>query len=127
MKCILGETSIEFLGHLCDAHGIKPLPTKVEAIRKVKPPTTIKELQRFLGMVNYYRRFVKKAAHHLFHLFEVLGQKPKKLEWTDNMNKSFEAIKTALSNAAMLHHPDSKLPLAITSDASKVAMGAAFN
>ena len=123
-KCILGASTIEFLGHLCDQHGIRPLPAKVEAIKKVKPPTTIKELQRFLGMVNYYRRFVKKAAHHLFHLFEVLGQKPKKLEWTDNMNKSFEAIKTALSNAAMLHHPDSKLPLAITSDASKVAMGA---
>ena len=123
-KCILGVTTIEFLGHLCDQNGIKPLPAKVDAIRKVKPPTTIKELQRFLGMVNYYRRFIKKAAHHLFHLFECLGNKPKKLDWTDNMAKSFEAIKTALANAAMLHHPDSKLPLAITSDASKVAMGA---
>ena len=123
-KCILGVTTIEFLGHLCDQNGIKPLPAKVDAIRKVKPPTSIKELQRFLGMVNYYRRFIKKAAHHLFHLFECLGNKPKKLDWTDNMAKSFEAIKTALANAAMLHHPDSKLPLAITSDASKVAMGA---
>ena len=123
-KCILGVSEIEFLGHLCDQQGIKPLPAKVDAIRKVKAPTTIKELQRFLGMVNYYRRFIKAAAHHLFHLFECLGQKPKNLTWTENMGKSFEAIKLALANAAMLHHPDSKLPLAITSDASKVAMGA---
>ena len=123
-KCILGVSTIEFLGHLCDQNGIKPLPAKVDAIRKVSPPTTIKELQRFLGMVNYYRRFIKAAAHHLFHLFDCLGNKPKKLEWNDNMSKSFEAIKSALANAAMLHHPDSKLPLAITSDASKVAMGA---
>merc|ERR1711911_282254 len=79
-KCILGEHSIEFLGHLCDAHGIRPLPCKVEAIKKVKPPTTIKELQRFLGMINYYRRFIKSAAYHLYHLFEALGSKPKRLQ-----------------------------------------------
>ena len=123
-KCILGESSIEFLGHLCDAHGIKPLPCKVEAIRKVKPPTTIKELQRFLGMINYYRRFIKSAAHHLYHLFEALGAKPKRLDWSPEMQSSFEAIKEALASATMLHHPDPSLPLSLTTDASDVAIGA---
>ena len=123
-KCILGESSIEFLGHLCDAHGIKPLPTKVEAIKKVKPPTTIKELQRFLGMINYYRRFIKAAAHHLFHLFEALGSKPKRLLWSPEMQASFDAIKEALAKATMLHHPDPSLPLSLTTDASDVAIGA---
>ena len=123
-KCILGVSSIEFLGHFVDANGIRPLPEKVEAINKVAPPTTIKELQRFLGMVNYYRRFIRKAAHHLYYLFECLGNKPKKLEWNKEMQQSFDAIKQALSNAAMLAHPDSSLPLAITSDASDVAIGA---
>ena len=123
-KCILGKKSIEFLGHLVDENGIRPLPEKVEAIRKVKPPTTIKELQRFLGMVNYYRRFIPKAAHHLYFLFEALGEKPKKLNWDKNMQQSFDAIKEALAKATMLHHPDPSLPLAITSDASKVAIGA---
>ena len=122
-KCVLGEKSIEFLGHLCDAHGIKPLPCKVEAIRKVKPPTTIKELQRFLGMINYYRRFIKAAAFHLFHLFEALGAKPKRLDWTTDMQSSFDAIKEALANATMLHHPDPSLPLSLTTDASDVAIG----
>ena len=123
-KCILGEASIEFLGHLCDANGIKPLPCKVEAIRKVKPPTTIKELQRFLGMINYYRRFIKSAAYHLFHLFEALGSKPKRLLWSPEMQASFDAIKEALANATMLHHPDPSLPLSLTTDASDVAIGA---
>ena len=123
-KCILGKSSIEFLGHLVDANGIRPLPEKVEAIRRVKAPTTVKELQRFLGMVNYYRRFIPKAAHHLFFLFEALGDKPKRLQWDKNMQESFDAIKNALANATMLHHPDSALPLAITSDASNVAIGA---
>ena len=123
-KCVLGKKSIEFLGHLVDENGIRPLPEKVEAIRKVKAPTTIKELQRFLGMVNYYRRFIPKAAHHLYFLFEALGDKPKRLQWDKNMQQSFDAIKEALAKATMLRHPDPSLPLAITSDASKVAIGA---
>ena len=44
-KCILGASSVEFLGHLVDANGIRPLPEKVEAIRKTRPPTSIKELR----------------------------------------------------------------------------------
>ena len=123
-KCILSESSIKFLGHLCNTHGIKPLPAKVEAIKKVKPPTTIKELQPFLGMINYYRRFVKSAAQHLFHLFEALGSKPKRLQWNSDMQASFDAIKEALASATMLHHPDPSLPLALTTNASDVAIGA---
>ena len=123
-KCILGVSSVEFLGHLVDANGIRPLPEKVEAIRKVKTPTSIKELRRFLGMVNYYRRFVQSAAHHLYYLFDALKASPKRLSWSENMESSFVAIKDALANSTMLHHPDASLPLAITTDASDVAMGA---
>ena len=78
-KCVLGKSSLEFLGYHVDANGVAPLPTRVEAIREVPPPTTIKELQRFLGMVNYYRRFIRRAAHHLHPLFNALkGPKKKK-------------------------------------------------
>ena len=54
-KCILGKPSLEFLGYHVDATGVRPLPHRVESIRSVPAPTTLKELQRFLGMVNYYR------------------------------------------------------------------------
>ena len=123
-KCILGASSVEFLGHLVDANGIQPLPEKVEAIRKTSPPTSIKELRRFLGMVNYYRRFVRSAAHHLYYLFDALKASPKRLNWSEDMQASFDSIKEALANSTMLHHPDPNLPLAITTDASDVAMGA---
>ena len=123
-KCILGASSVKFLGHLVDANGIRPLPEKVEAIRKTRPPTSIKELRRFLGMVNYYRRFVKAAAHHLYYLFDALKASPKRLNWSEDMQTSFDSIKDALANSTMLHHPDPNLPLAITTDASDVAMGA---
>ena len=134
-KCVLGKESLEFLGYFVDSDGVKPLPNRVEAISAVPPPTTIKELQRFLGMVNYYRRFIRRAAHHLHPLFNALqgpkkkkGEtprpKPKTLTWNDELQKSFEAIKEALATATLLHHPIPGAPLAITSDASKFAVGA---
>ena len=122
-KCVLGRESLEFLGYRLDSKGITPLPERVEAIKEVKPPTNVKELQRFLGMVNYYRRFIPKAAHHLYHLFEALKGKPKVIKWTDERQKAFTAIKNALAAATLLHHPRPEAPLALTTDASKVAIG----
>ena len=122
-KCVLGKSKVEFLGHEVDSQGIRPLKEKVEAILAVKAPSSVKELQRFHGMVNYYRRFVRSAAHHMCHLFEALAGKPKKLVWNDKLQYSFDSIKQALANATLLHHPDSSLPLAVTTDASDVAIG----
>ena len=89
-----------------DENGISPLPDRVVAIEATKPPTSIKELQRFLGMVGYYRRFIPNAARHLFHLFEALkgpkASKPKTLNWTPECQASFEATKSALAAASIL-------------------------
>ena len=133
-KCVLGKSSLEFLGYQVDSTGITPLPERVKSIRAVPAPTTIKELQRFLGMVNYYRRFIKDAAKHLRPLFNALkaperkkGEakkpKPKTLTWNDELQLSFEAIKEALAVATLLHHPRPSAPLAVTTDASKYAIG----
>ena len=122
-KCILGRTSLEFLGYLVDANGISPLPERVAAIREFQRPTSIKELQRFLGMVNYYRRFIPRAAHHLRHLFDALHGKPKDLVWDEGCQISFEATKEALAQATLLHHPRSGAHLALTTDASQFAVG----
>ena len=126
-KCVLGQSSLEFLGYHVDSNGIAPLPDRVKAIRATAPPTSIKELQRFLGMVGYYRRFIPRAASHLFHLFGALkGPKDKKqkaLEWTADMQSSFDATKEALASASLLHHPRPGAPLALTTDASDKAIG----
>ena len=122
-KCVLGKPSIEFLGYQVDSTGISPLQHRVEAIRQVPPPTTVKELQSFLGMVNYYRKFVPHAAHHMAHLFDCLKGRPKDLTWTADSQSSFNAIKEALANATLLHHPRPTAPLALTTDASKLAIG----
>ena len=122
-KCVLGKPSLEFLGYSVDERGISPLPEKVEAIRATTRPTTVKELQRFLGMVGYYRKFLPKAAIHLFHLFEALKGKPKKLEWTADCQESFDKTKEALAQASMLFHPRVGAQLALTTDASNLAVG----
>ena len=61
-KCVLGQSSLEFLGYTVNASGIAPLAERVKAIRAVTEPTTVKEVQSFLGMINYYRRFIPNAA-----------------------------------------------------------------
>ena len=122
-KCVLGASSLEFLGYTVDSKGIAPLPDRVAAIRAATPPTTVKELQRFLGMIGYYRRFIPKAALHLFHLFDALKGKPKSLQWTPDCQASFNAIKEALASAALLFHPRPGAQLALTTDASNLAVG----
>ena len=122
-KCLLGKPSLEFLGYMVNENGISPLPEKVDAIRAATPPTTVKELQRWLGMVGYYRKFLPKAAVHLFHLFEALKGKPKKLDWTPECQTSFDATKEALAQASMLFHPRQGCQLALTTDASNLAVG----
>merc|ERR1711911_318572 len=110
------------MGHV-NKHGITPLPDKVEAIRATKPPTTVKELQRFLGMVGYYRRNIRAASTHLDFLFAALEGSPRKLNWTPECQNSFQSTKEALAQAALLHHPRPDATLALTTDASKVAIG----
>ena len=122
-KCVFGAPSLDFLGYRVDANGVAPLPQKVEAIRQIPAPTTIKELQRFLGALNYYRRFVPHAAAILSPLYEALRGKPKSLQWTDACANAFEEAKNALANATMLVHPVDGAPLALTVDASIVAIG----
>ena len=122
-KCTLGASSLQFLGYLLDENGISPLPERVEGLSKFPVPTTVKELQRFLGIVNYYRRFIPRAAQHLTHLTDSLKGKPKTLVWSADCQASFEATKSALAAATLLHHPRPLAQISLTTDASKIAIG----
>lgn len=127
-KCKFGQQKVEFLGYSVSAEGTKPLESKIQAIQEYPFPKTIKELRRFLGMVNFYRRFVPKAAQLQAPLNAVLaGPKVKgshPVESTSQLLKAFEDCKTALSSAALLAHPDTLAELAIVTDASESAIGA---
>nr|VZI23182.1 unnamed protein product [Spirometra erinaceieuropaei] len=72
-KCVLGGPSLEFLGHHVDYELLRPLPSKAEAIRDFPPPTSKRQLQRFLCMVTFYRRFLPNCADLMLSLTNMLS------------------------------------------------------
>ena len=119
-----GRDTIDFLGHRINHTGIAPLPDKVSAITQYAQPTTVKGLQEFVGMVNFYHRFIPGAAHLTLPLFDALAGKPKTLAWNEEMEKAFVDTKKALAEVALLAHPRHGVPLSLTTDASDQALGA---
>ena len=61
-ECVFFQPSVEYLGHMVDAEGIHPLPSKLEAIVKAPPPANVQQLRSFLGLLNYYSKFVRNLA-----------------------------------------------------------------
>uniref|UniRef100_A0AAV2JZV2 Gypsy retrotransposon integrase-like protein 1 n=1 Tax=Knipowitschia caucasica TaxID=637954 RepID=A0AAV2JZV2_KNICA len=125
-KCRFGLLEIEFLGHRVSRQGAVPLPAKVEAVLAFPRPSSVKPLQEFLGMVNFYNRFIPRAAHIMHSLYDALkGKKGNQdIEWTQERSLAFEEAKTALAEAALLAHPKPSAPIALTTDASDYAVGA---
>ncbi|BHF78292.1 hypothetical protein SprV_0602140500 [Sparganum proliferum] len=123
-KCVLGVPSLDFLGHHVDAQGLRPLSSKVEAIRDFPPPTSKRQLQRFLGMVNFYRRSLPNCADLMLPLTNLLSGPKGPLELRGHALTAFERIKTSLADATLLTHPAPEAPLSLMVDASTVAVGA---
>nr|VZI33787.1 unnamed protein product [Spirometra erinaceieuropaei] len=123
-KCVLGATSLEFLGHLIDSNGIRPLPPKVAAIRDFPPPTSKRTLQRFLGMVNFYRRFLPNCADTILPLTDLLSGPKRTFELTSAALTSFELVKDLLADATLLTHFHADAPISLMVHASNVAVGA---
>ncbi|GFV96916.1 hypothetical protein TNCV_4351291 [Trichonephila clavipes] len=113
-KSVMGAAQVEYLGFLITAEGSRPLPEKVQAIFNYKLPETIHDLRTFLGMINFYRRYLKDAAKTQAPLHELLkGAKKKdrrKVHWTDDTRRSFEKCKTDLAEAALLSFQDLDYP-----------------
>nr|VZI02723.1 unnamed protein product [Spirometra erinaceieuropaei] len=123
-KCVLGVPSLDFLGHHIDAQGLRPFSSKVEAIRDFPPPTSKRQLQRFLGMVNFYRRFLPNCADLMLPLTNLLSGPKGPLELRGHALTAFERLKTSLADATLLTHPAPEAPLSLMVDASTVAVGA---
>ena len=134
-KSVFGVETLEFLGHTVTTQGIQPLDAKVQAIRDFPLPTSLTKLREFLGLVNFYRRFLPRCSHIAQPLTDMLGSPPKRssakrdaqpLQWTDAATSAFDQVKHALADAALLSHPKPDAPLCVMTDASDVAVGAAL-
>ena len=127
-KCVLGVDSVDFLSHKVTADGLRPLPQKVSAIQDFPRPTTARKLREFLGIVNYYHRFIPGAADILRPLNGMLTglQKgsQKTLVWTSEGVESFTAIKSKIATITLLAHQSPYASTVLTTDASATAVGA---
>ena len=126
-KCQFGCTEIDFLGHHITKQGTIPLGQKVQAVREFPKPINIRGLQEFVGMINFYNRFLPHSAKILFPLYQAIGKTEKsikKITWSVDMDCAFDGAKEMLANATMLNHPDPSSPIALTTDASDTAIGA---
>ena len=124
-KCGFGASTLDFLGHQVSSKGVVPLPSKVDTIKDFPAPHSVKALQEFVGMINFYHRFLPSAARILCPLYQALSGKAQKrtFEWTQEMMVSFNAAKAALAQATMLCHPQPAAKISLTTDASDVAVG----
>ena len=121
-KCVFGVREIDFLGHRVSARGISPLPDKVAAVRRFQRPRSVKSLQRFLGLVNFYRRFLPGIAATMRPLTDALAGAPRQLVWSTAMTSAFESTKKCLAEATLLVHPLPNAELRVSTDASSKAI-----
>lgn len=130
-KCVFAQPEVKFLGHFINSKGIRPSPERVQAISEFSQPKTVSDMRRFLGMLNFYRRFIPKAAENqlLLNNFLVGAKKNDKslINWTEQSLQAFKLAKQQLADACTLVHPIPNANLAIMVDASDKALGAAVH
>ena len=117
-KCHIGLKAIKFLGHIVSKEGIKPDPSNVEAVTKMKPPTSVKEVRRFLGMVGFYRRHIQDFARIACPLTN-LTQKGQPFIWTEECQDAFNTLKQKLISYPILVKADINQPFVLETDASQ--------
>jgi hypothetical protein len=120
-KCTFFTDTIEYLGHVIGPDGIKPNPSLVKAIVTFPQPRTLKELQSFLGLANYYRKFIKNYSRIAAPLTDALQKMSisRPVEFTEQMEQAFRDLKQALINEPCLQLPDPNGEYEVTTDASE--------
>jgi hypothetical protein len=119
-KCEWGKTEVNYLGHIINQGQVAPEPQKIRAVKEWPISTTVKEVQAFLGLANYYRRFVYRFSH-IAHPLTELTKKEKSWLWTEATQAAFNQLKQALIIAPVLRIFNPNLPTRTEHDASDYA------
>lgn len=114
--------TIRYLGHIVGNGEIKADPGRVRCINQFPQPTTVKQVRRFLGMAGWYQRYIKGYAATAAPLTDLL-KKAERFKWNPAAQDAFDALKTSLTTAPVLTHPDFSLPFYIQCDASAAGVG----
>ena len=122
-KCTFAQPSVEYLGHVVSAEGIRTDPRKLQAVRDYPAPIDLKSLRSFLGLCSYYRRFVpgfSKVAAPL----HALTRKDVDYVWAQDCKDSFDKLRVLLASAPLLSYPDFQKLFILETDASGEGLGA---
>ena len=122
-KCCFGVPSVAYLGYVIDREGIHPTQDKVRAITEAPAPTNVSQLRAFLGLLNFYRRFLPQASSMLEPLNRLLQAKTP-WTWGKEQESTFLNCKQTLMNSNVLVHFDPRLPLVVVADSSFYGIGA---
>ena len=123
-KCKFGYMSLKVLGHTISSSGISVDPIKVEEVKHWPKPSSARDVQSFLGLMNYFRDFIPSYAYLAKPLDELRNSTNVIESWTMIHQASYENLKMALYNAPMLNLPVYTKPFYLATDASAFAIGA---
>ena len=122
-KCCFGMLEVHHLGHIISARGIQPDPKKMAAVANMVAPRNVKGVQQFLGVMNWFRKFIpnfSEVAAPLNHL----TKKTTEFNWTGECEQAFRQLKELLVTAPILRLPDPRRPFVLMTDASDKQIGA---
>ena len=117
------QTRVEYLGFDVSADDIQPIPEKVRTIVEWPRPQGVKDVRRFLGLVRFYRRFIRNFSYKARRLTD-LTKDGILLHWDDPEEHAFRELKKSFVTAPVLRMPDFERPFVVTTDASLVSVGA---
>ncbi|GJP34010.1 hypothetical protein CLOM_g18492, partial [Closterium sp. NIES-68] len=122
-KCHFYKRELEYLGHIVGNNGLKVDPKKVTAVQEWPVPQDVGQVRSFLGLANYFRRFLENYSTIVAPL-TALTRKGWAWEWTSECQQAFEEVKRRLTSAPVLVLPDPGKPYEVVTDASTVGIGA---
>ncbi|GFO14330.1 Pol polyprotein [Plakobranchus ocellatus] len=121
-KCSLFKTQVEFLGRLVSRQGVQVLPESIKAVTEWPVLKSVRDVQRFIGLTNYHRAFIKHYSELAEPLFRILRNH--EFQWGEEELHSFHSLKEALTTAPVLGIPTATDPFILDTDASDFAVGA---
>lgn len=122
-KCHFCPAEMPYLGHLAGPNGVRPNPDKIKAVKEMPTPSKKRDLRAFLGLAQYYRRFVLGFSHVAAPLYGLLKLHAS-FDWEDCHEQAFNSLKEALVSSPVLAYPDPNKPFTLYTDASDVGVGA---
>ena len=125
-KCAFLQDQVCYLGHVVSREGIATDPEKIRKVETWPVPTSAREVQRFLGFANYYRKFIRSFATIARPLHR-LTEHTAKFQWSPECQLAFEDLRSKLATTPVLAHPDFSKPFILDTDASDTDIGAVLS